>query len=490
MAAGSPFFNSLPLVEPWTPLDPRRRSARTSTRRRHRRDAGARSCRSGQGIGRRRAIMAQLLCSPSSNIGNSSRRIASDRSCASPVIRSDGALRNSGIPACAAIGRSSFRKPPHSCPVRWPRCSFISESRSASEFRCRAGARRRGTCGRLARSARRFAQHHPCTHRSSSAIGWHNSHFPPHRRGDIPRICSAIALSPCATFRRVNCLHWQGTSLQPKVRRALERFQHGPGAFKIDYALSEPVPWRAARVPARHQLCTSAARSKRSPRPKMPSLRASSREQPFVLVAQPTLFDPTRAPEGKHVLWAYCHVPNGSTIDMTGRIEAQIERFAPGFRDCILARHVSSPAVLESMDANLIGGDISGGAMTLRQFLFRPSCASLRHRNPQSVSLFCVHTARRRRSRHVRLQCRKHGSSPLAALKSRAKIEKRRTQWASALSLPANCNALFDLQFVHLKLKFPHLLRAKKSNPSQITSIGFKRRERKRVLLPFRPRSE
>jgi phytoene dehydrogenase-like protein len=92
-----------------------------------------------------------------------------------------------------------------------------------------------------------------------------------------------------------------------------------------------------------------------------------------VLVAQPTLFDPARAPKGKHVLWAYCHVPNGSGFDMTERIEAQIERFAPGFRDCILARHVSSPAVLESMDANLVGGDIGGGVMSVRQLLFRPT---------------------------------------------------------------------------------------------------------------------
>ena len=96
-------------------------------------------------------------------------------------------------------------------------------------------------------------------------------------------------------------------------------------------------------------------------------------ERPFVLVAQPTLFDPTRAPAGKHVLWAYCHVPNGSTVDMTERIDAQIERFAPGFRDCILARHVSTPATLEKMDANLLGGDIAGGALSLRQFIFRPT---------------------------------------------------------------------------------------------------------------------
>jgi phytoene dehydrogenase-like protein len=96
-------------------------------------------------------------------------------------------------------------------------------------------------------------------------------------------------------------------------------------------------------------------------------------ERPFVLAAQPTLFDATRAPEGKHVLWTYCHVPNGSAFDMTERIEAQIERFAPGFRDCILARHVSTPAILERMDANLLGGEIGGGAMSLAQMILRPT---------------------------------------------------------------------------------------------------------------------
>jgi phytoene dehydrogenase-like protein len=108
-------------------------------------------------------------------------------------------------------------------------------------------------------------------------------------------------------------------------------------------------------------------------------------ERPFVLAVQPTLYDPARAPQGKHVLWVYCHVPNGSNIDMTERIEAQIERFAPEFRDCVLARHVSSPAVLESMDANLVGGDVSGGAMNIKQLLFRPT---LRHYSTGLANLY------------------------------------------------------------------------------------------------------
>jgi phytoene dehydrogenase-like protein len=178
-------------------------------------------------------------------------------------------------------------------------------------------------------------------------------------------------LTLCDTSPR-QLLSIAGDRLQPGFRRAMERFQLGPGTFKTDFALSDPVPWRASecrRAISLHlggtleEIAASEAAVAQNHHP----------DRPFVLVAQPSLFDDSRAPLGKHVLWAYCHVPNGSTIDMTGRIEAQIERFAPGFRDCILARNVSSPALLESMDANLIGGDISGGAMTLRQFLFRPT---------------------------------------------------------------------------------------------------------------------
>jgi phytoene dehydrogenase-like protein len=168
-----------------------------------------------------------------------------------------------------------------------------------------------------------------------------------------------------------------GERLAPGYRHKLERFQHGPGAFKIDYALSEPVPWRA---PESWRAITVHLGGTFDEIAAAEDAVAHGREaeRPFVLAAQPTLFDPKRAPEGKHVLWAYCHVPNGSTFDMTDRIEAQIERFAPGFRDCVLARHVSPPAALEAMDANLFGGDIGGGAMTLRQFFFRPtlSCYS------------------------------------------------------------------------------------------------------------------
>jgi len=163
-----------------------------------------------------------------------------------------------------------------------------------------------------------------------------------------------------------------GDRLSPEYRRRMDRWQYGPGVFKVDYALSAPLPWkakeclRAATVHLGGTLAEIAA-SEEATR------KGRHAERPFVLLAQPTLFDPSRAPADKHIAWAYCHVPNGSTFDMLPRLEAQIERFAPGFRDCVLARTVFAPAALEAMDANLIGGDVGGGAVNLRQFLFRPT---------------------------------------------------------------------------------------------------------------------
>ena len=165
-----------------------------------------------------------------------------------------------------------------------------------------------------------------------------------------------------------------GERLAPKYKSQLERFQLAPGAFKVDYALSQPVPWRAPDC-QRAITVHLGGSFEEIAASEFAVANGREAEQPFVLVAQPTLFDPSRAPEGKHVLWAYCHVPNGSTVDMTERIESQIERFAPGFRDCVLAKQVSAPAALQAMDVNLVGGDISGGAMTMRQMFFRPTAS-------------------------------------------------------------------------------------------------------------------
>jgi phytoene dehydrogenase-like protein len=163
-----------------------------------------------------------------------------------------------------------------------------------------------------------------------------------------------------------------GESLTSGFRGLMQRFKPGPGVFKIDYALSQPVPWRAPEC--RRAITVHLGGSfEEIAESEHAVTRGQHPERPFVLGAQPSLFDPTRAPRGKHTFWAYCHVPNGSTVDMTARLEAQIERFAPGFRDCVLARCVSSPATLEGMNANLLGGDISGGDMTIRRFLMRPT---------------------------------------------------------------------------------------------------------------------
>jgi len=169
-----------------------------------------------------------------------------------------------------------------------------------------------------------------------------------------------------------NLLKIAGDRLSRGYKLRLANFRRGPGVFKVDYALSSPVPWKAAscmRAATVHLGGTfeEIAASEAAVR------NGQAAERPFVLLAQPSLFDSSRAPEGKHTVWAYCHVPNGSTVNMLEKVESQIERFAPGFRECVLARKVFAPADLESMDANLAGGDISGGVLDLRQFLFRPT---------------------------------------------------------------------------------------------------------------------
>jgi phytoene dehydrogenase-like protein len=160
--------------------------------------------------------------------------------------------------------------------------------------------------------------------------------------------------------------------LSDHYKRRLQTYRYGPGVLKVDYALSARIPWKASdcsRAATIHlggsfEEIASSEQAVREGR---------HADRPFVLLAQPSLLDPSRAPQGKHTAWAYCHIPNGSNTDVLNRLEDQIERFAPGFRDCIVARRVFSPADLERMDANLIGGDIGGGVMDIRQFLFRPT---------------------------------------------------------------------------------------------------------------------
>jgi phytoene dehydrogenase-like protein len=166
--------------------------------------------------------------------------------------------------------------------------------------------------------------------------------------------------------------------------RALGRYRHGPGVFKLDWALDGPIPWTAAdctRAGTVHLGGTfeEIAESERSP----------GAERPYVLLTQPSLFDDSRAPDGKHTAWAYCHVQSGSTEDMTDRIEAQVERFAPGFRDLILARSALGPADFERRNRNIVGGDINGGLMDLRQLFFRPVRSLVPYRTPLKGLYLC-----------------------------------------------------------------------------------------------------
>ena len=163
-----------------------------------------------------------------------------------------------------------------------------------------------------------------------------------------------------------------GERLPAGYRRQLERYRHGPGVFKVDFALDGPIPWQAPEVT--RSACVHVGGTLEEIAASEKAIwRGEHPERPYVLLAQQSLYDETRAPQGKHTVWAYCHVPQGSTMDMTERIEAQIERFAPGFRDCILERHTLSTAEMEAYNPNYIGGDIVGGVADIWQLFFRPA---------------------------------------------------------------------------------------------------------------------
>jgi len=225
---------------------------------------------------------------------------------------------------------------------------------------------------------------------AAHAVGW------PVARGGSQRLADALAsylrslggeivageridsLDQLPASRAVLCdvtprqlIRLAGARMPARYRARLERYRYGPGVFKVDWALSAPVPWHAAdcrRAGTIHLGGTleEIAEGERA------AWEGRPHPSPFVLAVQPSLFDPTRAPAGRHTLWAYCHVPHASPTDMTAAIEGQIERFAPGFRDCIVARHALGPADLERDNANLVGGDIGGGAGDLAQLFTRP----------------------------------------------------------------------------------------------------------------------
>lgn len=239
------------------------------------------------------------------------------------------------------------------------------------------------------------------------AVGW------PIPRGGSQSISNALAKylrelgGKIETNRRVDAMDqlprsqvtlfdttvWQfariaGDRLPSNYRRRLANFRHGPGVFKIDYALSSPIPWkaeacrRAGTIHLGGTLDEIAKAEREIAHGKVP-------ERPFVLVAQQSMFDETRAPRGQQTLWAYCHVPFGCNIDMSDAIENQIERFAPGFRDCILARHKLGAPDLERSNPNLAGGDINGGAANLWQLAARPVLSPTPYRTPMRGVYLC-----------------------------------------------------------------------------------------------------
>jgi phytoene dehydrogenase-like protein len=179
-----------------------------------------------------------------------------------------------------------------------------------------------------------------------------------------------------------------GDALPRRYRRALNRFRYGPGVFKVDYALSGPLPWTSPAVRSAGTVhlggtLEEVAASEHA------VARGREPERPYVLVAQQSIADPTRAPAGAHTLWAYCHVPSGSAVDMTAAIEAQIERFAPGFGELVLARTTRSPAQLQAENPNYIGGDIGGGANGLWQTVARPALRPNPYTTPNPKLFLC-----------------------------------------------------------------------------------------------------
>ncbi len=207
-----------------------------------------------------------------------------------------------------------------------------------------------------------------------------------HRVETVDELDGAGAVLLDVTPRQLLAL--AGPRLPARYRRALRRFRYGPGVFKLDWALDGPIPWRADgadRAGTVHlggtmeEIAASEA--------DVASGRAPTR--PYVLLTQPTVCDPSRAPAGKHVGWAYCHVPAGCGEDMTERIEAQVERFAPGFRDRILGRSAMSPGEMEAYNPNYVGGDINGGLQDLRQLFTRPVARAVPYTTPDPRLFLC-----------------------------------------------------------------------------------------------------
>jgi phytoene dehydrogenase-like protein len=242
---------------------------------------------------------------------------------------------------------------------------------------------------------------------SAHAVGW------PMARGGSQQVADALAAhlrslgGQVLTGRRVESVdeldgagavlldvtpaqvvEMAGHRLPGRYLRALRRFRYGPGVFKIDWALDGPIPWaadgvrRAGTVHLGGSMAEIAAGEADVVGGRVPA-------RPYVLLTQPTVVDPSRAPGGKHIGWAYCHVPHGSDVDMTAAVEAQVERFAPGFRDLVLARSTMSATQMQAYNPNYVGGDINGGVQDLRQLFTRPVVRPVPYTTPDPRIFIC-----------------------------------------------------------------------------------------------------
>jgi phytoene dehydrogenase-like protein len=213
--------------------------------------------------------------------------------------------------------------------------------------------------------------------------------------GRIETKCEVISMKDIPPTRLVlfdlsprSFIKIAGEHLPESYRKRLSSFRYGPGVFKIDYALSEPIPWKDPRVSQAGTVHVGGTLAEIADSERR-VWQGEHAARPYMLLAQQSLFDPNRAPDGKHTAWAYCHVPHGSTIDMTAAMEAQIERFAPGFRDTILARHTFTAAEMEMYNPNYVGGDINSGVQDLGQFFTRPVARWVPYSTPLKGVYLC-----------------------------------------------------------------------------------------------------